>query len=96
MWLIFSDDCISSNLDLSLIIHLQRKHCTVLMLGTNGILFLHHHGWKNTAAVTNMLEEKIFLTTSDLSGLFANACYDTYHSCRNICHMTDWLHFCRG
>lgn len=52
MWLIFSDDCISSNLDLSLIIHLQRKHwTTVLMLGTNG-MFLHHRCWKNTAAVT--------------------------------------------
>lgn len=40
MWLIFSGDCISSNLDLSLIIHLQGKHwTTVLMVGINGICF---------------------------------------------------------
>lgn len=40
MWLIFSDDCISSNLDLSLIIDLQGKDwATVVMLDINGIYF---------------------------------------------------------
>lgn len=40
MWLIFSGDCISSNLDLSLIIYLQGKHwATVIMLGINGTFF---------------------------------------------------------
>lgn len=40
MWLIFSGDYISSNLDLSLIIHPQGKHwTTVLVPGINGICF---------------------------------------------------------
>lgn len=40
MWLIFSGDCISSNLDLSLIIYLQGKcWATVLMLSKSDTFF---------------------------------------------------------
>lgn len=96
MWLIFSGDCISSNLGLSLIIHLQGKHwTTMLMPNINGICFFTIIAGK-TLAVTKRLEEKFFFITSDLSGLFAHICCNTYDRYFFRNDMTNWLHFCRA
>lgn len=66
MWLIFSGDCISSNLGLSLIIHLQGKHwTTMLMPGINDICFftiiagktllLSQRGWKKNFSLLRVI-----------------------------------------
>lgn len=76
MWLIFSGDCISSNLDLSLIIYLQGKHwATVLMLGIN-VLF------SSLSFLENCCCHKEVRRNRGL--LFANVCCKTYQSHRNI------------
>lgn len=66
-------DCISSNLDLCLIIHLQGKRWTGANAWYKWCLFLYSHCRENTVALTKRLEEKVFFVTSDLSSLFANA-----------------------
>lgn len=76
MWLIFSGDCISSNLDLSLIIYLQGKHwATLLMLGISGAFFFTHF-WGNCCCHKEVRRDRGLL--------FANVCWKTYLSCRNM------------
>lgn len=80
MWLIFSGDCISSNLDLSLIIYLQGKHwATLLMLGISGAFFLLISG--ETVAITKRLEEtEVFCLPMFVEKLIFSV---------EICHMTN-------
>lgn len=88
MWLIFSGDCISNNLDLSLIIYLQGKHwLTVLMLGISDTFIFTIISGK-TVAVTKRLEEtEVFCLPMFAAKLIIPV---------EICPMTNWLQFCRA
>lgn len=85
MGLIFSGDCISSNLDL--IIYLQGKYwATVLILDISGTFFFIIFG--ETVAVTKRLEvTEVFCLPIFVEKLIIPV---------EMCHMTNLLLFCRA